>query len=285
MYEQLKYCVINLPHRPDKLKYFQDQLKFFSFDCDVIEGVQPREKKKFSTKNHRGCALAHLKVWEKMKQDNIPYLCVFEDDNTFYEKNNFEKELKIICDYLVKKSISWDIFYLNNHDSGGAKSYGPIKFINEQACTNSYIINKSFVQKVLLYKEKIEQQGKPIDWWLNDFKRISKCCSTKNLCGQNRKYSSDINVKVISEHIKEKYEKKTEIPEKFFVTHPHHCAIYRFYKDGVFFREDNYDYGNWEKKDDKLILKWKRWGTDILTKNNNGYGNEDYILKKIECLN
>ena len=102
-------CVINLKRREDRLKKFKAKLK--SLECDVIEAVDGNNlqldylvddgtigdialKSIMNTKNgikksyHYevctmgavGCYLSHVRAWESITQDNMPYRIIFEDD-------------------------------------------------------------------------------------------------------------------------------------------------------------------------------------------------------------
>jgi glycosyl transferase, family 25 len=93
----MKTFVINLQRSPERRKYISSHLKSFGIDFEIVEGVDGRmlkqeELEKFCdiaaikrtpqwlNKGAIGCALSHLKVYQKIVDNNLERAFILEDD-------------------------------------------------------------------------------------------------------------------------------------------------------------------------------------------------------------
>lgn len=175
----MKGYLINLKKRPDRLNFFNTNVKNFLPDINIelveaVDGsllnlndenlkknVNPWNYKNLSEKTLRGvigCCLSHLKCYEKIINDSDNnYAIIFEDDCCFIKNkelgsNDFLKKLQIPDKFGIIWLNEWTNTINNNFiddnyylvDSG-AKT------------TESYIISKEFAK--ILYDENINNIG------------------------------------------------------------------------------------------------------------------------------
>ena len=94
----MNFFIINLPQDSERRKLVTDDMKKNNLDFSIIEAVDGRllsdqdikkyynEKKSIELFNHKlsvgeiGCALSHIKIYEKMVSENIPSALIMEDD-------------------------------------------------------------------------------------------------------------------------------------------------------------------------------------------------------------
>lgn len=109
-YKDFKACVINLARRRDRMiqfgRHYTLPIKYEIFDAvdgrnlepyKLIEsgvlgdsgmqslinssyGISKRYHYELGSVGAIGCSLSHIKIWEKIVKENIPYMFVFEDD-------------------------------------------------------------------------------------------------------------------------------------------------------------------------------------------------------------
>ena len=183
----MKKIIINLKRRPDRKDYFykhninidsdhewftaidgdeldMDTVKLLGYDYDK-KWENPFNYKKLR-KGEFGCAISHIKVWEKCILENKPIL-ILEDDVIFldnYDEDSYEKLLK-----------KYNFIYLGYNENEPEK----IKNINDTLIRPSYPYNlHSYIitpeaARVLLTSE-IKKNIIPIDDYvctrLNDLK-------------------------------------------------------------------------------------------------------------------
>jgi GR25 family glycosyltransferase involved in LPS biosynthesis len=174
----MKCYLINLKKRPDRLDFFNTNVKKFLPDIDIelveaVDGntlnlndenlkknVNPWNYKNLQEKTLRGvigCCQSHLNCYEKIINDDRDYAVIFEDDCCFIKNkelgsNEFLKNLPIP----EKFGIIWLNDWRNSIDkkfidrnyylvSSGAKT------------TEAYIVSKEFAK--ILYDENINNIG------------------------------------------------------------------------------------------------------------------------------
>lgn len=97
----MKAYVINLKKRPDRLNRFMENIGNYlkNTDLEIIEGIDGQEidpyddfhRKNVNPWNYKhlndkslrgviGCCRSHMKAYEKIISDNVPYALIFEDD-------------------------------------------------------------------------------------------------------------------------------------------------------------------------------------------------------------
>jgi GR25 family glycosyltransferase involved in LPS biosynthesis len=115
-----------------------------------------------------GCTLSHLKLWENIINENIPYAVIFEDDIEF-KPDWFTTKLDIAVE---KTPCDYDILYI------GSKSF---QLSYKEICilpvytTSAYIITYQGAQKILSYIKNLSLGIYTIDAMLYDSMTKSVC--------------------------------------------------------------------------------------------------------------
>ena len=153
-----------------------------NLDKNTINKYFSKKCSKYCLKSIIGCAISHIKLWEKMVKENNDFFLIFEDDVLLTK--NFKEHLYNKIKYVPN---DWDIIYLgsvvctdalnktNNNDSiittiVESECYILSPFYNSKLInkhirkTNitlgaySYIISNKFAKKFLnyIYKEKLK---------------------------------------------------------------------------------------------------------------------------------
>lgn len=156
--------VINIKNRTDRWKRIQESFSNF-------KSVKLIRSDAIKTKDGAvGCALSHIKLIKMAKNENIPYIIVFEDDTSVDE--NFEERFLNLMNYLENNLSEWDIFngnpnFKNNAHLKRAKpkvinGENKIFSISEFWTTNFIIYNNSVYQKIInhedYYKKNINRR-------------------------------------------------------------------------------------------------------------------------------
>lgn len=131
----LKYFVINLERTKNRLDTFYPNMKRMGFDSiervEAVDGLKldlskvplsirtrfdikkPRyDCRLINTKGAVGCFLSHIKVWQKMVDENIPAAVILEDDMTPLKSRDFLENgvlatIPSDADYVVLKNQSY----------------------------------------------------------------------------------------------------------------------------------------------------------------------------------
>ena len=173
----IKYYVVNLEHRPDRLELFNKNLprdlqsectRFPAIDGNLLEKtVQLQQIFENNDYNMRcgivGCALSHIKLYIELIKSDQDIFCIFEDDITFAP--DFSNKLNTLL-----SCTTWDIIYLGHHErvgrnlrSGAANQPRPEgdlvleKWTSEESLQKSiggtfgYLITKNGAKKLLHY--------------------------------------------------------------------------------------------------------------------------------------
>lgn len=125
-----KYYIINLDKDTERLRKFdiharKNNIKYFRFPA--INGRNLDENdirlQKYFSKNikrysiiQKSCALSHISIWEKIKEEKNNFTIIFEDDVII--PNNFNDKLKV---YLEQLPENWDILFLGGNKIIGKK--------------------------------------------------------------------------------------------------------------------------------------------------------------------
>ena len=102
----MKVFVINLDRDIERMKFINEQALKNDIEVVRVSGIYGRDLSKKDVKSsvnrfrwlcatgrspligEIGCALSHLKVYDKMVKENIPFACILEDDIFFLEGFN-----------------------------------------------------------------------------------------------------------------------------------------------------------------------------------------------------
>jgi len=123
--------VINLKRRADRLERFQksvnlqDIITVYGFDGKNPGSESDFEKNVFNILpnnlmvGEKGCFISHLRIYQKIVQENIPYAIIFEDDAIFCE--DFENKLERIIQNIPNNT---DILYFGGRFHADFKMEG-----------------------------------------------------------------------------------------------------------------------------------------------------------------
>lgn len=178
------FYVIHMPHRVDRIHFFQENYSFLSYRLFTAIVMEP---------GRRGCALSHIQIIKMAQASNMPYVMIMEDDACITDKTSFVERLSIILVYLKSHMSEWDLF------NGGINKTGRIDLIDKDLpivrygyayCTHFVIYNASIYDKMIglesYYREN--EKVEPIDVVLN---RLTdrKWTTVPFLCYQHNNYS------------------------------------------------------------------------------------------------
>ena len=171
---------INLKRRPDKNKntlveldksnLLKNKMKKFEAidgkDIDLTNYLAPGISARLLEKRRGwiGCALSHMKLWQKCVDINKPIL-IFEDDNVIKKEVYYDKHLKTIINNFPN---DFDIIYLVTDNIVNYRPYNDlfVKAKSNNSILSAYFISPSGAQKLLdsimPYKPYLQ-----IDWYIN----------------------------------------------------------------------------------------------------------------------
>ena len=167
-----KIYVINLDRRKDRLKNIdtglnKNKLEYERFSACDGKNIDKYKKdiEKYFDKDHKltngqiGCALSHIKIWEKILKNGTKNTLILEDD-AIIPDNLLERINKLD----IKK---FDLLYLQLHQIICKKIkkniYKPVKGDGNWG-TTAYIINKNLIKRII--NKKIKE---PIDVHFSNF--------------------------------------------------------------------------------------------------------------------
>ena len=186
--DKIKKYVINLKRKPDRLKNFINSYPLKE-DLEIIYGFDGKnttnelEKeidmyKTFKIKpGEKGCFISHLRIYEKIINENIDYALIIEDDAIFCENFNVKFQL-----FINELPADFDIAYIGGRfnknfimKSKNCISISPHvdqhpnnKWINceHDRTTHSYIISNKLAN-ILFNKYKENRNiSNAIDNWI-----------------------------------------------------------------------------------------------------------------------
>lgn len=189
-----KKFVINLKRREDRLR----ELKL-PFDYEIFEATDGKIHFPNEVANlvgHLGCWDSHRRLLEKIKEENIEYTLIFEDDAVVCD--DFIKKMEIVVSELPE---DWDLLYLGGWNTGEIKKYSEhLNLAEDVLTTHSYLIRQKFVDTLLssIYNRKFK-----IDVVFCDALKKGKCfISNPVLSWQREGYSDIVNKVTNNVHLK-----------------------------------------------------------------------------------
>tara|TARA_B100001996_G_scaffold303710_1_gene244544 strand:- start:950 stop:1723 length:774 start_codon:yes stop_codon:yes gene_type:complete len=193
IHEKCCSFVINLERRTDRLKQFVNRYMPNDFiDLYIkkaVEGEKPNNPGLKKLKNGEyGCFLSHYQIWKYIKDNSIPYCCIYEDDVLFSKDYNTK-----LHRLLKELPMDFNILYLGGRFSCDYRSKNVSKVTE-----NIYKHTCSPYEKPIKYtleKEKRQRIGNKTGRWPgNDLDRttqayiISLKCATflcEQICEEN----------------------------------------------------------------------------------------------------
>jgi GR25 family glycosyltransferase involved in LPS biosynthesis len=104
-----------LNHRTDRNEHVVQQIETIGYTAIRIEAVECKQ-------GAIGCGMSHIRCLELAKEQNLPFVCIVEDDITFTNPDLFRDQL----DSFLSSSIDWDVLLLGTN-------MGP-PFYKEKGC-------------------------------------------------------------------------------------------------------------------------------------------------------
>jgi GR25 family glycosyltransferase involved in LPS biosynthesis len=195
----IKKFVINLKRRPDRLELFKKQCPFndvtviTAFDGKNMKDEASAIEQELVTRFTRldpgeiGCFLSHLRVFNEIRRENLPYAVIFEDDAIFCD-NFLEKYSKL----MEELPSDTDILYIGGRFESGFKmrdykrvSDNIVKHRIENntilglssetdRTTHAYIVSNAFVTRFTGEFYKTLSHCQPIDSYLLAFSKLQR---------------------------------------------------------------------------------------------------------------
>ena len=203
-----KTYVINLNHRKDRFESIDKSLKKINLEYELFPACDGNKLEMYSNdiakyfdKNNNltpgqiGCALSHIKIWEKAIENNYKYTLVLEDDAIvpidFWKKiNNLLNELPSNYNMILLGCCSCEGEIINNKDFilKGSKNS------NSNWCTTAYIINNNFCKKLINLIKNNKLKNTSIDGYLNTniYPNYDFYINNPPFIKQNKNFKSDI---------------------------------------------------------------------------------------------
>jgi GR25 family glycosyltransferase involved in LPS biosynthesis len=129
---------INLNHRTDRNKHVLQQIETIGCTGIRIEAVECKQ-------GAIGCGMSHIRCLELAKENNLPFVCIVEDDITFTDPDVFRAQL----DSFLSSSIDWDVLLLGtNMGPPFDKEEGYLRIFNAQT-TTGYIVKQHYYDTLL----------------------------------------------------------------------------------------------------------------------------------------
>jgi len=161
-----KIVCINLDKRQDRWDKVIDECSKHSIKIERFSAIDGDflSSRSYLKQGELGCALSHLKIIEKAKNENLKNILILEDDVEFDADVN-----KKFFDYIVNLP-EWDFLYLGaNHALNNkcmSASESPVKVseniykLKEAYSMHCYAVQCSFFDKVLNFQNNLHA---PID--------------------------------------------------------------------------------------------------------------------------
>lgn len=131
---------INLDRRNDRMISCERELKKIGLD----------RPNRFSAIENKvgivGCGFSHLKCIETAKKENLPYVCIFEDDIIIPKPN----QVKNTVNRILESGVDWDVLCLAGNPFLPHKEVkDDYVVINRMYCGTAYIVKQSFYDALI----------------------------------------------------------------------------------------------------------------------------------------
>ncbi|OAT22629.1 glycosyltransferase family 25 protein [Proteus myxofaciens] len=221
--------IINLKENKDRRNIMIEQLKNTALNYQFIEAIRGTDlteqqiKSKVQdypdcllTKGEIGCALSHIKIYQKMVDEDIEYALVLEDDAVV--PKNLEKTINEIIQQDIKHNrnvylLSEVISYIQNK-----KLHSNIYSAYHACGAHGYLINLKAAKKLLSVLNPIRYEADM--WWIFRFRKyINVYCIIPHLINTNDEDKSSSSLekeraKTLEQ--REKYRNKVHKNERFY---------------------------------------------------------------------
>jgi GR25 family glycosyltransferase involved in LPS biosynthesis len=129
---------INLAHRTDRNEHVLKQIASIGCKGIRIDAVECKQ-------GAIGCGMSHIRCLEVAKEQNMPFVCIVEDDIEFTDPDLFLRQLNAF----LSSSIDWDVLLLgSNMGPPFDKEAGCLRVFNAQT-TTGYIVKNHYYDTLL----------------------------------------------------------------------------------------------------------------------------------------
>jgi GR25 family glycosyltransferase involved in LPS biosynthesis len=136
---------INLAHRTDRNDHVLKQIESIGCKGIRIEAVECKQ-------GAIGCGMSHIRCLELAKEQNLPFVCIVEDDIEFTDPAMFQTQLNAF----LSGSIDWDILLLGtNMGPPFDKEEGCLRVFNAQTTTGYLVKNHYFDTLLNSFKKSV----------------------------------------------------------------------------------------------------------------------------------
>jgi len=178
-----KKIVINLKRRTDRLEQIN-----LPFDYEIFEATDGKvEFADYQPKKQgfMGCWDSYRRLFNKIKEENIEYTLILEDDVEVVE--NFQERLNNVISELPD---DWDLLYLGGWNVGDIVKYSDkLNHAKKVYTTHAFIVRQKFVDTVI--KGINERQWK-VDVLISDILPLGNCFICNPILAWQREGFSDI---------------------------------------------------------------------------------------------
>jgi len=131
---------INLDERNDRMVACELELKKIGLD-------RPCRFSAIKTKQGIvGCGMSHLTCIETAKKDNLPYVCIFEDDIVISKPNKLRNQVNRI----LESGVEWDVLCLGGNAFKPHKEVGDdYVIVNRMYCGTAYIVKQQYYDTII----------------------------------------------------------------------------------------------------------------------------------------
>lgn len=196
----MKAYVINLKRRPDRLEHIIKECERVGLEMVLIEASDGKIDFPEHTgimQGAMGCYTSHLKALKKI-QESGEHGLILEDDCCFIEKFWEGFSLRV-CEL----PSEWDMFFLGGSllwENAVLDYSDYLKIANNVLCTQSYMINKNSVVKLI---EHLEKRAFKVDVLYTEFQKENNCfISYPELTWQKEGYSDLVNMETNNTHLR-----------------------------------------------------------------------------------
>lgn len=234
----MKIFVINLKDKITRRTAVQEQADRLGLTIEFIDAVAGNslsddELQKCTydypachlTKGEIGCALSHLKIYEKMTNENIGHALILEDDAVLSDSIN--EHIKNI----IKSNNNKPNIYLLSK----VESYFPriiknnLHRVYDASGAHAYIINKNAAQRILKEQTPIKYEADM--WGAFRFKySVNIYCTIPHLIDTHDENKEDSSLETSRDILKKKRESYRNKLKKEGLLYPYHRIIDLIYK-------------------------------------------------------
>jgi glycosyl transferase family 25 len=130
---------INLENRPDRKKYFENQMKLLGWNATRFNAIK-------HPIGAIGCSMSHLELLKMAKVNKLDYILIMEDDITFLNPDIFKNSLKEV----LNNNIDFDVLLIAGNNMGEYTKINEycIK-IKKCQTTTGYLVKNHYYDKLI----------------------------------------------------------------------------------------------------------------------------------------